>query len=145
MMYQDLKEMTFKDWDGKPFRAIVNDIGNECISGYDIKILNGEKEASLITGFNMGSWMDVDCNSWAHAYPIECNKKPKKRMTNRQLAMWLAKGNGQVKYVDGEIYTIHSYTEKIHPSNEVLLDDIKVRKWDSEEWIEPDVDLLEDK
>lgn len=29
---------------------------------------------------------------WKHAYPMEWNKKPKKRMTNRQLAKWLAKG-----------------------------------------------------
>lgn len=33
MKYRDLKEMTFKEWDGKPFRAIVIDNPEEDITG----------------------------------------------------------------------------------------------------------------
>lgn len=144
MQYKYLKEMNIKDWDGQPFRAITADDDKAEVYDIDVRRLNGIGNCNLIVGYLNGHWHAESGVHWSHVYPIEWNKIPKKLMTNRQLAMWLAKGNGQIKYTSGEIYTFHSYPEKIHPSNEEVPDDIKVRKWDSEEWIEPTTDLLED-
>ena len=143
MKYRDLKEMTFKEWDGKPFRAIVIDNPEEDITGYDIKRLNGEEGAVLINGYKNGCWMDDDCRLWIYAYPMEWNKKPKKRMTNRQLMEWLSKGNGMI--VKTSIGSVGTYFSVLDGNlDKPCSDEFKVRKWNSEEWIEPTTDLLEE-
>ena len=71
--------------------------------------------------------------------------KPK-RMTHRQLAMWLAKGNGECSY-NNTVYYLSAYGYHCYDmrhANDFVDEHIRVRKWDSEEWIEPTVDLLED-
>lgn len=149
MQYKDLKEMTIKEWDGQPFDAVC--------CGYDgCEICDSDKirfdcpdKCTLIVGYLNGEWRTEGGLSWTHVYPIEWNKdkvaealNPKpKRMTNRQLAMWLAKGNGQVKYETSYLSVNHGYPEGI--DHEETLEELRVRKWDSEEWIEPTVDLLE--
>lgn len=142
MLYKDLKEMTIKEWDGKPFYAIFIDNDNQTLCPSDIKRYDGEVEGGLVTGYISERWYDEFGGNWRHVYPIEWNMKPKKRMTNRQLAMWLAKGYGQVKYETGYVSTYHGYPEGI--DHEETHEEIKIRKWGSEEWIEPTVDLLED-
>ena len=144
MRYKDLKEMTFKEWDGKPYRAIVIDEDEDTLFITDVSRYNGREECYLVTGYDDEKWW---CESnrlhWCHAYPIEWNKKLKKRMTNRQLSMWLAKGNGE--YSNDR--KLNSYQHRAYDKNEAnkFVDDgTLVRKWDSEEWIEPTTDLLED-
>lgn len=144
MKYNELKEMTFEEWDGKPFRAICVDNDKQELYPNDQNRYEGKKEGNLIVGYTKGMWIRDDKLCWMHVYPIEWNKKPKKRMTNRQLAMWLAKGNGQVKYSQSHTLTHHTYLEYLHHSDDEIDEGIKVRKWDSEEWIEPTTDLLED-
>lgn len=144
MKYNELKEMTFADWDGKPFRAIEVDVDDQELFPSDQMRYDGKTEGYLITGWNNERWINDSGLSWKHVYPLEWNKKPKKRMTNRELAMWLAKGNGQVKYSQSHTYTHHTYLEYLHHSDDEIDEGIKVRKWDSEEWIEPTTDLLED-
>lgn len=144
MKYNELKEMTFEEWDGKPFRAIVVDIDKHELYPKDQNRYEGKMEGCLIVGYTKGMWIRDDSICWKHVYPIEWNKKSKKRMNNRQLAMWLAKGNGQVKYSQSHTYTHHTYLEYLHHSDDKVDEGIKVRKWDSEELIEPTTDLLED-
>lgn len=144
MRYKDLKEMNVKDWDGKPFYAIGIDEADQPIWLCDLDKIDGIEYGYLIRGFRDGKWIDDDDYEWLHAYPIKWNNKPKKRMTYRQLSKWLAKGNGvlwksECNHVE---FTSHNYITK-YADNEVM-DDWKVRKWDSEEWIEPTTDLLED-
>lgn len=144
MQYKDLKEMTIKEWDGQPFDAYVCDhdetnVGNPLITvkvyGY---ISNREYP-----------WCCSDLN-YRHAYPVEWNKEkveealnPKpKRMTKRQLAMWLAKGNGECSSC-GLSNAYDNYHYQKGDENKLVGDGYKVRKWDSDEWVEPTVDLLE--
>lgn len=143
MQYKDLKEMTFKDWDGKPFRAIVIDNDNQTLFASDKMRYDGEMEGVLVTGYNCERWCTDDCVPFEHAYPLECNKKPKKRMTNRQLAMWLTKGNGE-RSSDKLANSYHHHAYLKSEANDFVDECILVRKWDSEEWVEPTVDLLED-
>ena len=77
--------------------------------------------------------------SWNFLYPYE--EPPKQRMTNRQLAEWLAKGNGEYRHVD-DSYTYSYYVyDNRYANNEVY--DRVIRPWDSEEWVEPTVDIYE--
>lgn len=141
MQYKDLKEMTIKEWDGKPFRAVViNDEETE-LCAYDESSLEGTKLSDIIVGYVDGEWISSDTVSWKHAYPIEWNKKPRKRMTNRQLAMWIAKGNGE--YINEHKYICAAIGYESCKGGEQVESVIKVRKWGSEEWIEPTTDLLD--
>lgn len=79
---------------------------------------------------------------WKLLYPYE--EPPKKRMTYRQLAEWMAKGNGE--YTDSQnkycmpMYAI-SYAEERR--DEPIWENCVIRPWDSEDWIEPTVDIYE--
>lgn len=75
-------------------------------------------------------------------YPYE--EPPKQRMTNRQLAEWLAKGNGE--YTDSRNqYCIPKYTTSYSEEsrNKLVFQGLVIRTWDSEEWQEPTVDIYE--
>lgn len=77
---------------------------------------------------------------WYLLYPYE--EPPKKRMTSRQLAEWLAKGNGQYTTESyGRVYVAYDYYKE-KENNEVDRR-IIIRPWDSEEWVEPTVDIYE--
>lgn len=62
-------------------------------------------------------------------------------MTNRQLAEWLAKGNGQFKYGDTLLCVGQCYGP-VH-ENEAVDKSIRIRRWDSDEWVVPTVDIYE--
>lgn len=69
-------------------------------------------------------------------YPYE--EPSNQRMTKRQLSEWCAKGNGEYSYKDnGAInYTKYKYCIGKEENDEVD-EDIVIRSWDSDEWIEP--------
>lgn len=132
--------MTIMEWDGKPFLAYYTDNPDGIIDGFTTEIL----------GYIHGMWFSGA--RWNHVYPVEWNKekvkealKPKhKRMTNRQLAMWLAKGNGEVTMKDEETWPVRdNFSYGKIDANDPIPASLRVRKWDSEEWIEPTTDLLE--
>lgn len=83
--------------------------------------------------------IDKKC-SWELLYPYE--EPPKKRMTYRQLAEWLAKGNGQYT-TGGTIYHDLGYNNCDNADGNTLKECYKIRTWDSEKWIEPTVDIYE--
>lgn len=143
MKYNELKEMTFEEWDGKPFYAIVIDEDEQPLFFSDKCRYDGKQEGYLVTGYNNGRWMCKDYSlSWNHAYPLEWNKKPKKRMTYRQLARWMANGNGE--YINKHKFICTAIGYDSCKGDEQVESAIKVRKWGSDEWIEPTTDLLED-
>lgn len=74
-------------------------------------------------------------------YPYE--EPPKKRMTYRQFAEWLMKGNGE--YVEGDeyLYAHLEFAYSIKSADEELKDSVKIRTWDSDEWVEPTLDIYE--
>ena len=82
---------------------------------------------------------------WQFLYPYE--EPQKKRMTNRQLAEWLAKHNGEYtnnnEYTDNNHGVLHYYCYFSGEENEEVEDGIVIRSWDSDEWVEPTVDIYE--
>lgn len=58
-------------------------------------------------------------------------------MTNRQLAEWLAKGNGEMTLENNDSYI---YTEKVHfkgDADKPVRDDVIIRRWRDTEWSKP--------
>ena len=56
--------------------------------------------------------------------------------TNRELAMWLSKGNGEIRMSDIKL-TYHQYEK-----DDELVTDILVRKWCDDGWHKPTCQYL---
>lgn len=79
-------------------------------------------------------------NAWQFLYP--CEEPPMKRMTNRQLAEWLAKGNGeQTKSNFRYTFILHEYYKG--NEDEEVDEGYLIRPFGQTEWIEPTVDIYE--
>ena len=65
--------------------------------------------------------------------------KPR-RATNRELARWLAQGNGEL--LVGNRIRDYGFEYEIHECDFPALETWKVRKWEDTEWHEPDVDYM---
>lgn len=76
--------------------------------------------------------------AWQFLYPYE--EPSEQRMTKRQFAEWLAKGNGEYTF-EGCAKNFFIFEYEGSEENEKVSDDIIIRSWDSEEWIEPTVDI----
>ena len=69
------------------------------------------------------------------------NIKFTRRMTNRELSEWLAKGNGEVKNLGYTINISTSYFYKNNTENENVDDNICIRDFGSDEWREPLIEV----
>lgn len=95
------------------------------------------------------------CYLWHHCAEIPEEPKPR-RVTNRELSKWLAKGHGEyINQVDcaNYTYTYDDLSQVNCASNTYTYDGIsggknevpsyvKVRKWDDVDWHEPTVDYM---
>lgn len=83
---------------------------------------------------------EIGPGRWYLLHPYE--EPPKKRMTFRQLAEWLAKGHGEYsRDTYDSAYAEYSYSKG--KENDEVDRRIIIRPWDSEEWVEPTVDIYE--
>lgn len=74
-----------------------------------------------------------------HCAEIPEEPKPR-RATNRELAKWLAQGNGQKSGNKGIVCISYSYG---HLADDCEIDkNVVVRKWGDAEWHEPDVQYM---
>lgn len=64
-----------------------------------------------------------------------------RRATNRELAKWIAHGNGQI-HCSGGIRTWIEHNYDIGRDNDACPNIIKVRKWGDQEWHEPTREYL---
>ena len=62
-------------------------------------------------------------------------------MTHRQLSEWLAKGNGQMRSAGALLYSLLVYEPK--NEHDAVGKNIRIRRWDSDEWVVPTVDIYE--
>lgn len=86
-----------------------------------------------------GNWKDAYKPAWRDEE--EYRIKPEaSRMTYRQLAEWLAKGNGEgTTTLSEDIATIITYPKD--KESTYVIPEYKIRRWGSDEWIEPTVDV----
>ena len=85
--------------------------------------------------------MCYDGESYPHCAEIPEN--PKHRMaTNRELARWLAQGNGEWINIKCDTSTSSDYLYDYDKSDIPLITDIRVRKWEDTEWHEPTAEYM---
>lgn len=63
------------------------------------------------------------------------------QMTNLQLAEWLAKGNGQFKFRNGN--TVFSFIDVYEDEEDLAVDGILIRPWGTDEWVKPTLEIYE--
>lgn len=79
-----------------------------------------------------------DCLMSCKDGDIVCfESKVMRRMTNRELAKWLAEGKGQLKFRDGDTTTNHFYCKG---DNVFVPKGWMIRAWNENEWREPEVE-----
>ena len=77
-------------------------------------------------------------STWRHC--AEIPKVPESKLvTCRELASWIAKGNGEVK-ADDVVYSNWNYYNE--QENNPIKDSLLVRKWDEKEWHKPTREYL---
>lgn len=107
-----------------------------CLEGKDIQVSYGG-----------GIWEDTEHPEWTWdviKYRVKPDEveKPKKLMTNRQLAELMAKGYGELRYRHNLLVKTHfryDINNEDKPKNDVV-----IRPWGSDEWLEPTVDIYEE-
>lgn len=83
-----------------------------------------------------------DCDKWISRNVLSLKKNTFRRMTNRELSEYLAKGNGEMKnfgYGLFNISTCHCYadvTENVDVDRNIL-----IRDFGSDEWREPLIEV----
>lgn len=93
------------------------------------------------------NWIDCDYPDFDDNREYEFRVKPEeqkpRRMTYRQLAEWLAKENGQYTPLLSKTYVSSAMDYDNTLDNNELPEGYVVRRWDSDEWIEPTEDIYE--
>lgn len=80
--------------------------------------------------------------AYEHCALIPDPPKPR-RATNRELAMWLAHGNGEFTNPKAEFYNNYSsFAYEECDKDKEVYSSFKVRKWSDTEWHEPTVEYL---
>ena len=96
--------------------------------------------AILATGY-CHNVVATDETFWQSCFRIPDPPKPRRAM-NRELARWLAQGNGEI-FLEGTNFAVS--TEHIYSrgtEDELCGEHYVVRKWSDTEWHEPTVDYL---
>lgn len=119
-------------------------IGSKCIFADDLGSLKdfvyegSEKHTYTLVKIESSYYEKRFCNGYgdfALAYLVE-EPKESRRMTNRELAKWLAQGNGQWRSADANLIGM-SYSYGMYEDTEEVLAGIMIRGWDEAEWHEP--------
>lgn len=106
-------------------------------------------EKRLVEAYLPGLRFPVILPTGRTVYCAEIPDKMKpKRMTNRQLAEWLAMGNGEKKRLDeyekeGVVFVSIEFTYEFGDANLPVDDCYFIRRWNETEWHEPTVDFFD--
>ena len=80
---------------------------------------------------------EEECDAW-----IAEHTPKTRRMTNKELARWLAEGRGQARHISRSIIVV-SVEYDFYEENNPVKNDIRIREWDSDQWHEPLVEVKE--
>ena len=120
----ELKEVTEPQIFDPPKKMLVWDCyGNEV--ELEVYAITTRKDSNVI----------CENTAWRHCAEIPEQKK----VTNRELACWLAGGNGEAKIVNN-VFINWTYGEIEADKN--VEDNVSVRKWDETEWHKPTREYL---
>ena len=120
----ELKEVTEPQLFDPPKKMLVWDSYSDIVE-LDVYAIASRKDFPVI----------CENSTWRHCAEIPEQKKA----TNRELACWLAKGNGELK-VDDLVYSNCNYYND--QENNPIKDSLLVRRWDETEWHKPTHEYL---
>lgn len=105
---------------------------------------NGPEERSVCAIIKLGDCFQAIGPTCRYQHCAEIPEPKSRRATNRELARWLAKGNGQISRVeDGVILTSSSWDYYSADDSFVQEESrIRIRKWDDAEWHAPTADYM---
>ena len=129
----ELKEITEKQIFNQPKKMLVwNNTMDYAVSSMIVAIVERMDGLCAIC---------YDGESYPHCADIPEEPKPR-RATNRELAKWLAQGNGQMLNVRDGLMPISSSWAYFGDDDSFIKLDYRVRKWEDTEWHEPTADSL---
>lgn len=99
-----------------------------------MKIIGNEFKEENLSHWNISHRLRYIIIKYSH-------EKYTRRMTNRELAEYLAKGNGEMKKVGFDINISISYCYKNNTENENVDDNILIRDFGSDEWRPPLIEV----
>ena len=127
----ELKEVTEPQLFDTPKKMLVWDKDYECPATANVCAIINRKGFRVIT----------ENASWRHCAEIpEVNES--KLVTYRELARWLAKGNGEVKNAGTICPNWNYYDYYDDEENKPVKDSLLVREWDDTEWHKPTREYL---
>lgn len=102
---------------------------------YKLKLAN---EQGKIIQVDSSGWKDLLMPQWdldPKRYRIKPDEpKKSKPVTNRELARWLAKGNGEYYKDNCDGWESHRCIEYQYDQDNLPVSNVMVRKWEDEEW-----------
>ena len=115
------------------------DIDNPSPNGFSVKQVLAVLPMSFREDAGIKPVITNDKTQWNFCALLPDPPKPR-RATNRELARWLAQGNGEL--LVGNRIRDYGFEYEIHECDFPALETWKVRKWEDTEWHEPDVDYM---
>lgn len=126
----DLEEVTKEQIFKPPKQMLVWDMSTDIPEQIEVCAIVNRKTANRVITNN---------SSWRHC--AEIPEEPKKKLaTYRELARWLAEGNGEMKAGSELAYTHMNYN--LIRANSEADSTAKVRKWEDSEWVAPTREYL---
>ena len=151
---EEIKYVTIRTLSLVGVNGIIIDILDEAPKSY---IFKGSKEEceNLMNSINC---IDLNCSECKNPSCNSCKKildiikvmnawhnglKTTRRMTNKELARWLSEGNGEIVFnLDALCTTVyHEYDYTRYRADEEVPSNIKIRKWNSDKWEEPLIEV----
>ena len=125
----ELKEVTEPQLFDPPKKMLVWDKDSVCPAELDVYAIVNRKVGRVVITEN---------TAWQHCAEIP-EITESKFVTYRELARWIAKGNGEAKIVKS-VFIHWTYAET--EANDNVGENISVRKWDDTEWHKPTREYL---
>lgn len=124
----ELKEVTEPQLFDQPKKMLVWDSDYGCLAELNVYAIVNRKGCRVIT----------ENAAWRHC--AEIPKVPELELvTYRELARWLAEGNGEVMWANNVLSNWNYSTDE---ENKALDESLSVRKWDDKEWHKPTREYL---
>ena len=115
-------------------KYVFSDLYNDIYKNHKTRV-HAELKAVKDTSYPF-----INCYGYSFQLIREVIEEPV-LMTYRQLAEWLTKGNGQSKDEGSWVYQYLAY--KLIVENKPVDETVRIRRWDSDEWVKPTVDIYE--
>ena len=96
---------------------------------------------AIVNGRESGYPVITKTGTYRHCAEIPEEPKPR-RVTNRELSKWLAKGHGEYTNTQCTASSYITYAYLFDSEESEVSENILVRKWDDDEWHEPTVDYM---